>query len=118
MTRPPAGRLALAAFCLLTGAAHFVFWDSYLKMIPEGLPSPAFWNLLSGLAELAGALGLLYEPTRRAAAWGLVALLVAVFPANLQMLWKPLWDLPAWFYWARLPLQGLFIGWAWSQTRP
>ncbi len=69
-------------------------------------------TLLSGAAELAGGLGLLLPATRPAARWGLALLLVAVFPANLDMARDPeRFGLPAWVLWARLPLQPLLIWW-------
>lgn len=75
----------------------------------------------SGVAEMLGGLGLILPVTRRAAAWGLIALLVAVFPANLNMAVNHLplgtSSVPAWALWARLPLQLVLIAWAWWFTR-
>jgi uncharacterized membrane protein len=70
---------------------------------------------ISGVAEAAGGVGLLIPQLRRAAAWGLVALLVAVFPANVYMATSA----PAfsWILWARLPLQPVFIWWVLACTR-
>ncbi len=74
--------------------------------------------LLSGAAEVAGGLGLLLPATRRWAAWGLLALLVAVFPANVYMVGLATeLHIPAWVLWARLPLQVPLIGWAWLYAR-
>ena len=77
--------------------------------------------LISGFFEILGGAGLLVPPTRRAAAWGLIALYVAVFPANVNM---ALHDVPiegrhfpAWALWLRLPLQGVLIAWAWWLTQ-
>ena len=74
---------------------------------------------LSGVAEVALGLGLLWPASRPWAAWGIVALLIAVFPANLQMFqdadkWT---DMPRWGLAVRLPIQGLLIYWAWTLTR-
>jgi uncharacterized membrane protein len=75
--------------------------------------------LISGAAEIAGGLGVLFPPTRRAAAWGLVLLLVAVWPANLWMAQHPerFPGIPMWALWLRLPLQLPLIWWAWRYTR-
>ena len=76
--------------------------------------------LISGACEILGGVGLLIPALRRPAAWGLVALLIAVLPANLQMATHPRqWpNIPAWALWARLPLQLPLIWWAWLYARP
>ena len=90
-------------------------------MMPAVLPAP--WTLvyLSGVAEILGGLGLILPATRRLAAWGLIALFIAVFPANLNMAQNHLplgtTEVPSWALWARLPLQLLLIWWAASFTR-
>jgi uncharacterized membrane protein len=77
--------------------------------------------LLSGAAEIAGGLGVLFPvpAVRRAAAWGLVALLIAVMPANVYMVTghARFPGVPLWAVWARLPLQLPLIWWAWLYTR-
>jgi uncharacterized membrane protein len=91
-------------------------------MTPDALPAPLALVYISGVAEILGGLGLILERTRKLAAWGLVALLLAVFPANVNMAVNDLplggRDLPAWALWARLPLQAVLIAWAWWYTRP
>ena len=76
---------------------------------------------VSGFAELLGGLGLLMPRTRPAAAWGLVALLIAVWPANIHMAMAPLLASggmgQSWAAWLRVPLQIPLIYWAWSYTR-
>ena len=74
---------------------------------------------LSGAAEIAGGVGVLLAPTRRAAGVGLIALLAAVFPANLYMARAPerFARIPRWALYARLPLQPLMRWWAWRATR-
>ena len=67
------------------GVLHFVRVDDFARTIPAWLPSARALVWVSGACEIAGGLGLLHRRTRRAAAWGLVALYVAVFPANLNM---------------------------------
>jgi uncharacterized membrane protein len=68
----------------------------------------------SGVAEIAGGVGLVIRPLRRVAGWGLIALLIAVFPANIYMLQHPgQFHFAPWILWARLPLQAVFIAWVW-----
>ncbi len=114
--------LTLAALFLYAGAMHFVAPGPFIRIVPRWLPAPAALVAISGACEILGGLGLLVPGTRRWAAWGLVALLVAVFPANVNMALHRLpfgkYPVPAWALWARLPLQLLLIGWAWSFTRP
>ncbi len=106
------------------GVNHFINPAPYLGMMPAEFPHS--WHLplvyISGVFEVLGGLGLILPATRRAAAWGLVALLLAVFPANVNMAINqlPLGDsaVPQWALWARLPLQIVLIAWAWWFTRP
>ena len=77
-------RPGVAALFVLTGVAHFVgLRDDLIKMVPPMFGHPGMWVTLTGVAELAGALGILLAPTRRLAAAGLALLLLAVFPANV-----------------------------------
>lgn len=87
--------------------------------MPPLLPAPRLLVAISGAAEIAGGLGLLLPRLRKAAAWGLVLLLLAVFPANLYMAiaHQRFPNFPAWTLWARLPLQLPIIWWAWRYTR-
>jgi len=101
------------------GVLHFVRPAPFLRIVPPTLPAPGLLVLLSGVAEVAGGLGLLLPATRRAAGWGLLALLVAVFPANVYMVGlASALHIPAWVLWARLPLQPLLMWAVWraSQT--
>jgi uncharacterized membrane protein len=91
-------------------------------MMPAQLPAPLLLVQISGVAEIAGGLGLILPQTRRLAAWGLIALFLAIFPANVNMAvhhlpldGKPV--APA-LLWARLPLQLVLIAWAYWYTRP
>lgn len=80
-------------------------------MMPPWLPAPAMLVIVSGIAEIAGGIGVLIAPVRRWAAWGLIALLVAVFPANLHVAlhgWPGV-DFAPWILWLRLPFQLVFI---------
>jgi uncharacterized membrane protein len=110
----------MVAFYVMAGVNHFVSPEFYLPMMPDYLP----WHLaliyLSGVAEIALGIAVLVPRLRVPAAWGIVALLVAVFPANVHaavhriplIAGDPFWN------WVRLPLQGLLIAWAWWYTRP
>lgn len=107
---------ALAVGFLMTGVMHFTTTDRFLGMMPPWLPWHLEWVYLSGVFEIVGALGLLSRRTRRVAAYGLAALLVAVSPANLHVAMSGghVEGLPtgAWYYWLRIPFQLVFIGWA------
>ena len=108
-----AGPVMIAA-----GINHFVNPGFYLKIVPSALPAPEALVYLSGVAEIAGALGTMHPRTRRRAGWFLIATLVAVYPANIYMALNPerFSDLPSWALWARLPLQFLFVYWVWLAT--
>ena len=78
--------------------------------------------VISGIAEILGGLGLILPATRRLAAWGLIALYLAILPANLNMAINHLplgkTAVAPWLLWARLPLQLVLISWAYWYTRP
>ena len=101
------------------GVNHFVSADKYVAIMPPYLPGPLTLVYLSGVAEAALGLLLLVPKFARIAAWGLIALLVAVFPANLHMALHPelFPQFPALALWIRLPLQGVLIAWAYRFTR-
>lgn len=112
---------------VLAGVMHFVRPELYMQIMPPYLPAHRFLVLLSGVAEIVLGVLVLIPRTRVLAAWGLIALLIAVFPANVHMaLHDPqLTDLPTWMSqptptanWIRLPFQLVFIAWAWWYTRP
>ena len=108
-------RLALAAFYLTTGALHFIRPAVYEAIVPRPLPAKRELVYASGVAELAGGAGVLHPRTRRAAGWWLIATLVAIFPANVQMAVdaERYRRIPEPLLWLRLPLQALLILWAW-----
>ncbi len=118
-------RTALAAFFAATGTNHFVNPRSYEAIVPPALASrKREINVISGAAEIVGALAVLQPTTRRFGRWWLLALLVAVFPANVHMAVSPeqvrgldLRKVPRWALWARLPLQPLAMLWVWRATR-
>ena len=103
----------------LAGLYHFINPAFYLRMMPPYLPWHLFLVYLSGFFEAALGLLLLVPKYTRLAAWGLIALLVAVFPANVQMALNPQLfpDIPPVVLWLRLPLQAVFIFWAYLLTR-
>jgi uncharacterized membrane protein len=111
-----------ASMFVVSGLAHFFFPESYLRIMPPWMPwaKPLVW--ISGAAEIAGGVGLMIPPTRRVAAYGLVALLLAVFPANLYTAAAhvPFHGLlgRGWLQWLRLPFQIPLIVWAWQYTQP
>ena len=113
--------VAATVFYVFAGTLHFIETDSYLKIMPPWIPAHLAMVYISGAAEIAGGIGLLIPPLRRPAAWGLVALLVAVFPANLYMALNNVQvtasPIPAVLLWARLPLQALLIWWVLWATR-
>jgi uncharacterized membrane protein len=112
-------RAAVAAglFFVGAGALHFAMPATYDAMVP--LPWPRLWTYLSGLGEIAGGLGMLLPRTRRAAALGLLLLLLAVLPANVDVALRdvPVEALPypRWYFWLRIPFQAVYLLWvAWS----
>ncbi len=105
--------LAGLFFCL-AGINHFLKPDFYEQLVPPLLPSPNILVIVSGIAEIAGGLGLLIPSMRRLAGWGLIALLIAVFPANIYMVVHPeRFGIAPWLLWTRLPLQVAFVVWVW-----
>ncbi len=110
----------LCVFFVLAGLYHFVNPAFYLKIMPPYLPWHLFLVYLSGFFEIALGIMLIINRYTRIAAWGLIALLIAVFPANLHMATHPeLYpDINPILLWLRLPLQAVFIAWAYWYTRP
>lgn len=107
-----------AALFLIAGIGHFVQTDFYLRIMPPYLPYPRALVLLSGAAEVALGGLLLVPKYSRPAAWGLIALLVAVFPANVHVfLHQDAFPLHPLVHLLRLPLQGVLILWAYAYTR-
>ncbi|HUM13907.1 MAG TPA: DoxX family protein [Myxococcaceae bacterium] len=111
----------LAGLMMFAGVMHFVTPAVFVRIVPRWLPAPAALVSISGACEILCGVGLLVPLTRRLAAWGLIALLIAVFPANVNMALNHLpfgrQPVPTWALWARLPLQAVLIAWAWSFTR-
>lgn len=119
-----ASQRALAAFFTFAGVMHFTIPKKYEATVPGYVPiTPRDAVLYSGIAELAGGLAVIPPATRSLARWWLIGLLVAVFPANVQMAVSPeeirgldLNRMPRWALWARLPFQPLMIWWVWRAT--
>jgi uncharacterized membrane protein len=108
-----------AFFFVVAGTFHFLKPEMYLQIMPPYIPAPQLLVAVSGVAEIVGGIGLLIRPLRRVAGWGLIALLIAVFPANIYMLHHPgQFHFTQWLLCARLPLQGVFIAWVWFVTSP
>ena len=116
----------MGLFYLGAGVTHFTSPGFFRQIVPPILPAPALLVAISGAAEILLGLLVMIPATRRPAAWGIVALLVAVYPANVyQALAHPtLVDPPAWMgqptqtaLYVRLPLQFVLAYWAWRYTR-
>ncbi len=100
---------------IAAGTLHFLKTGMFVKIVPPQIPRPLAMVYISGAAEIAGGAGLLIPRFRRSAAWGIVALMVAVFPANIYMAAANIQvtgsPLPRVLLWARLPLQLILIWW-------
>jgi uncharacterized membrane protein len=108
-------RAALGATFLAAGALHFVRPRVYETMMPRYLPAHRELVLASGAAEMAGGAGVLFGRTRRRAAWWLIATLIAIFPANVEMAVHAarFRRIPEPLLWARLPVQAALVAWVW-----
>ena len=118
MTLRLLSRYALALLFVGAGLLHFLRPATYLAIMPPQLPQPLLLVYVRGFFEMLGGLGLLPARTRRLAGWGLLALLLAVFPANVYMaLIHEQLHIPGWLAWARLPLQLPLMWWVWQVMR-
>jgi uncharacterized membrane protein len=109
-------RNLLGVVLVLQGINHFVVDEEMARWIPSWLPEPLLLVHLSGIAEIVLGLALFVPRLRRWAGWGIVALLIAVFPANIEMARRPelLPNVPEILFWLRLPLQLVFAWWVWA----
>ena len=116
----------MGVFYAAAGVMHFVAPKVYARIVPPQFPKSVALVYLSGIAEIGLGVGVLLRRTRQQSAWGLIALLIAVFPANVHMATSdvatdtaPDWaeDTTRAATWARLPLQGVLVLWAWWYTR-
>ena len=121
MTRSQKG---LAGFFTFAGVMHFLIPRRYEAMMPPSFPAHRESVIVSGVAEIVGGVAVASPRGRRFARWWLLALLAAIFPANVHMAVNPeqvrgldLDRIPRWALWARLPLQPLAMAWVWRATR-
>ena len=112
--------LGLSFFFIYFGVDHFINPDFYLSIMPPSFPMHLEAVYISGLFEILGGIGVLLSKTRKLAGWGLFALLIAVYPANIYMALTPeaFPEIPLSALYFRLILQFLFFYWAYSVTRP
>lgn len=112
--------VVISLFFLAGGVGHFVFMDFFVKAMPEYLSHHKELVIISGIFELLGAVGILIPKTRLWAAYGLMALIIAVYPANINMAMHPekYPDMSQIFLYIRLPFQFLFIWFVWWAVAP
>lgn len=112
--------LGLAAFFINVGIDHFINPDFYLSIMPPAFPLHLEAVYISGLFEVLGGLGVLIPRLRKFSGWGLIALLIAVYPANIYMALTPeaFPDVPLSALYIRLVFQFIFFYWAYLVTRP
>ena len=112
-------RVLFAAFFIVAGVTHFTNRDFFTSIVPPYLPWPVMLVYVSGVAEIVLGVMLLVPATSRIAAWGLIALLIAVFPANIHMAMNPQLypDTPLSALLIRLPLQAVMVALAYWYTR-
>ncbi len=112
--------LLIALFFLSGGIGHFVFTDFFVSAMPNYLSHHSELVIISGVFEILGAIGILIPKTRLWAGYGLIALIIAVYPANINMALHPdrYKDLSALFLYIRLPFQFLFIWFVWWAIKP
>jgi uncharacterized membrane protein len=111
------GLYLMAAFFVYAGVSHFTKKHFFMKAMPPYIPNHELMVILSGIAEILFGIGLLFPQTKPLAAWGIILLLVAVFPANIYMATSGKFKkIPQWLLWLRLPLQVVLIIWAYQYT--
>jgi uncharacterized membrane protein len=112
-------RCLYGIFFIAAGANHFINPGFYVRMMPAYLPWHAELVAISGVAEIVLGAMLLVPRFQVLAAWGLIALLIAIFPANLNMALNPelFPSVSPTALWLRLPVQALLIAWAYWYTR-
>ena len=121
MVRTRRPHLALGVFWLVAGTLHFARPRMYVAIMPAVLPAKRELVYASGVAELAGGAAVLHPRTRAAGGWWLIATLLGIFPANVNMAVNAerFRRIPEPLLWLRLPVQALLIAWAWrAAIRP
>lgn len=115
-TKVQFSRLICALAFVGVGIMHFWRSEIFVKIMPDYLPFPLELVYISGVFEILGGLGILLKRLRRIAIFGLILLLLAVFPANINMAIHPerFVSIPAWVLYLRIPLQFLIAFWVWS----
>ena len=112
----------MGAFYVFAGIRHFTHPDFYMQIMPTYLPWHGELVFLSGVAEVLLGIGVVIPRFTRPCAWGIIALLIAVYPANIHMWWNDVridgTPTPPYFHAVRLPFQLVFIAWAYWYTRP
>jgi uncharacterized membrane protein len=118
VSRVPLGRRILGVLWVLAGSLHFARPKIYEAIMPDWLPAHRELVLLSGAAEITGGLAVFHPSTRLFGRWWLIATLVGIFPANVNMAQHPerYRKIPVWALWLRLPLQGLMVLGVWRGT--
>ena len=115
-------KVIFAACMIAAGLSHFIVPHPYVKIVPPQLPYPEAIVYISGFFEILGGIGLFVPFVSQAAAWGLVLLLIAVYPANINMAVNNIHinNIPDgnWFQAIRLPFQFVLIAWAYWYTKP
>jgi uncharacterized membrane protein len=116
-------RYAIGVLFVFAGVLHFIKPQSYVAIMPDWIPFHDPAVAVSGVAEIVGGAAMFSDRTARFGRWWLIALLIAVFPANIHMAINPeqvkgIENVPQWALWARLPLQPLAILLVWLATRP
>jgi uncharacterized membrane protein len=110
-------RIATGLTFIFIGVTHFLMPGKYLEMMPPFMPTPLIMVYVSGFFEILGGLGLIVPFSKRLAGSGLLALLIAVFPANIYVAINNIqlggFMSDAFYQWMRLPLQFILIGWLW-----
>lgn len=109
----------MAALYVLAGANHFISPAFYRPLMPPYIPAHNLMIVLSGIAEIVLGAALFFPATRRLAAWGVIALLIAVFPVHIYMFQERetiFSRIPVLLIIARIPLQFVLMWWAWLYT--
>ncbi|MEQ8524276.1 hypothetical protein [Gracilimonas sp.] len=115
LLEPTFHRYFIGAIFILAGLLHFLKPGIYISIMPDYIPYHKAMVYISGVAEVIGGIGFMIPELRTYAAWGLILLLIAVFPANIDMAWKGFKNhgltLYTWLLIGRLPLQFLILYW-------
>ena len=116
-------RIATGLTFIFTGTTHFLIPDKYLEMMPPFIPAQLLMIYLSGFFEILGGIGLMISKTKHWAAYGLIALLLAVFPANIYVAVNNVqlggFMSYSFYQWLRLPMQFVLIWWIlWAISKP